>query len=46
MQTERIELPQEGVIRGTKPLHFIFHERMSKAAAGFRADFMALGFIC
>lgn len=46
MQTEQIELPQEGVVRGTKPSHFIFHGRMSEAAAGFRADFMALGFMC
>lgn len=32
MQTEQIELPQEGVVRGTKPSHFIFHGRMSAPA--------------
>lgn len=43
-QTERIELPQVGVVRGMKALHFIFPEQMSEAAAGFGADFMALRF--
>lgn len=46
MQTEQIELPQVGVVRGTKTLHFIFPEQMSKATAGFGADFMALSFMC
>lgn len=35
-----------GVVRGTKPLHFIFPEQMSEAAAGFGVDFMAFEFLC
>lgn len=46
MQTEQIELPQVGVVRGTKNLHFVFPEQMSEAAAGFGADFMVLSFMC